>query len=551
MTVATAAAPAGLVERRLRAARRRLWTQEFVAWHGKFLLATAGALLAWGVVRFLGGEPVWHRGFAAVLVLVPLVLAAVCTAGLDRETWSLARTAQRLDRLAHTHDRCQTALAFAARPVATRTPLETMALDECTRFVAGFDFRSAIPWRMPRAWGFTIFPLVSLACLVLYAALGIGQPSRDPALADAVNRRAETLEKIADRLHRDPSKSPELDKIADAMKRAAERLKAGERTPDEARLKESLKELSSLEAMLAAMKQAQQDGKITPAELNALAAALAASEKTRPAAESLQAGQLEKAAGQLEQLLQQLQQQGNAAQALQQLAQSMQEQAAKLSAQERSEVARQMEQAAQAAQSGQPQLSQQALQRLAELLRRNAQNGGNSSRQQASNGQGKPMTEKQLQDLINSLENMKDGLRPGDGKSPGQPGEGQGEGSQMLATVESFGAKPGDPSGGDKPSGMPGGEHDTGHPENLYQDKPVDTAKAGEAHRLEGLLGEGETLQELTAAGAGSPAKAGRRYKELYDAMAPAAQETVEQENIPLGSRAYIRRYFENIRPKE
>ena len=59
------------------------------------------------------------------------------------------------------------------------------------------------------------------------------------------------------------------------------------------------------------------------------------------------------------------------------------------------------------------------------------------------------------------------------------------------------------------------------------------------------------TTVRSTAAGGGSPAKAGRRYKELYDAMAPAAQETVEQENIPLGSRFYIRRYFENIRPKE
>jgi hypothetical protein len=33
--------------------------------------------------------------------------------------------------------------------------------------------------------------------------------------------------------------------------------------------------------------------------------------------------------------------------------------------------------------------------------------------------------------------------------------------------------------------------------------------------------------------------------------MAPAAQDAVEQENIPLGSRLYIRRYFESIRPAE
>ncbi len=552
MSVATTAAPAaGLIERRLRAVRRRLWAREFLAWHGRFLLATAGALLVWGAVRLLRGEPVWDGEFVAALVGVPLVLAAVCTAGLDREAWSLARAAARLDRLAHTHDRCQTALAFAAREPAARTPLESLALEECTRFVAKFDFRPAVPLRLPRTWGFTLVPLVALASLAFHAALGVGQPPHDPALAAAVDRRADTLEKIADRLRRDPAKSPDLDKLADAMKRSAERLKAGERTTDDERLKAALKEISSLQAMLDAMKQAGKDDKVSPAELAALAAALAANEQTRPAAESVQAGQLEKAAGQLEQLLQQLQQQGNAAQALQQLAQSMQEQAAKLTDQERNELARQMEQTAQAAQSGQSQLSQQSLQRLADLLRR-AGRSGNPSNRQASNGRGQPMTEKQLQDLLNSLENMKDGLRPGDGEPNGPPQEGSGEGRQSLAMVESFGQKSsGNPSAGDKPAGMPGSEHDGGHPEQLYGDKPADAAKAGEAHRVEGLLGEGETLQQLTAAGGGGPAKAGRRYKELYDAMAPAAQETVEQENIPLGSRAYIRRYFENIRPHE
>ena len=50
---------------------------------------------------------------------------------------------------------------------------------------------------------------------------------------------------------------------------------------------------------------------------------------------------------------------------------------------------------------------------------------------------------------------------------------------------------------------------------------------------------------------AGDKSKAARRYKELYNAMAPAAENAVEQENIPLGSRFFIKRYFESIRPKE
>ena len=561
MTVAIVAplADAGLIERRLRMVRRRWWAHVFVWSYGVLLPCGAAATLVWGLIRFFQGRPVvdWV-GVLSVLGGGPLAGALYVTFGLIGTALSLRRTASMIDHRASTHDRFQTALALAARPPAARTSMEELALAECSRFIATFDPRPALPVVLPRAFWFTPVPLISLATLALYVALGIGQPPRDPSLDAAVTRRAGTLEKIAARLRQDPKGSqPELDKIADEMKKSAERLKQGERKPDEERLKSALKEISSLEAMLNAMKQAQHQGKISPGELSALAAALAASEQSR-AAESLKSGNLEQAAGELEKLLQQLKEQGDASQALQQLAQSMQEQAAKLTEQEKNEVGRQMEQAAQGAQSGQPQLSEQSLQRLADLLRRAGQNGqgkSGSQQQQAANGKGgQPMTEKQLQDLINSLENMKDGLRQGDGdgKSPGQPQDGQGEGQPMLATVEAFGQKPSEnPAAGQQPSGMPGGEHDSGHSDKLYGDKSADAAKQGSAKRIEGLLGEGESLQELTAAGGGSPAKAGRRYKELYDAMAPAAQETVEQEDIPLGSRFYIRRYFENIRPKE
>ena len=228
----------------------------------------------------------------------------------------------------------------------------------------------------------------------------------------------------------------------------------------------------------------------------------------------------------------------------------MQEQAAKLSEQQKNEVARQMQQAAQGAPDGQPQLSQQALQRLAELLRQAGKNGsqGGRGQQQVSRGgqNGQPMTEKQLQDLINALENMKDGMQPG-----GDPPQGPGQGSQQsLALVEQFGKNPGGHSPPDgKPSGLPGGEHDTGHPDKLFADQPPDAARIqGEAHRLEGMLGDGASLQQLTGA-TGGPARAGRPYRDLYEAMAPAAQDSVEQENIPLGSRHFVRQYFENIRP--
>ena len=156
------------------------------------------------------------------------------------------------------------------------------------------------------------------------------------------------------------------------------------------------------------------------------------------------------------------------------------------------------------------------------------------------------MTEQQLQDLLNSLENMKEGLQPG-----GEPGGNGQSMPQSLASVEAFAKKRGDgQSAGDKPSGMPGGEHDQGTNEHLFADKPPDGPKAeGNARRIEGALGDGATLQELVGATSG-PAKASRQYRDLYEAIAPAEQNSVEQENIPLGSRHLVRRYFENIRPQ-
>ena len=538
-----------LVRRRL----RTLWTRRLAATlldrACAALLVVAAAVLVAGVYRLLRGEvPV------TVELARNLCGAALCGVGIY--TLGSAPTLEDLtgwiDRRAGTHDRFHTALAFAARPALT--PLEETALAECGRYIERFPVRRWTPIRVPRTLPFVVVPLVSLGLLAWYAALGIGQGPRDPALDAAVAERAAALAKMADRLHREEQQrpAPDLSKLAEAMKRSAEKLKGSARQGDEQKLKSALGELSSLEAMLAAMKQAAQDEKISPGELAALAAALAANESSKGAGESVKQGQLEQAGDQLEKLAEQMKAQGGGAEALQQLAQSMQEQAAKLSEQEKNEVARQMQEAAQSAQNGQEQLSAKAMQRLAELLRKAGKSG--AGQRQASSqpgGSGGPMSEQQMQDLLNALENMKEGLQPGDGgQNPGSPGDGQ-PGAQSLALVESFANKGGgEPQAGEKPSGLPGSEHDSGTNDHLLADRPPDAPKPeGSARRLEGVLGDGASLQELVGATAG-PARASRGYRNLYEAIAPAEQNSVEQENIPLGSRFFVRRYFENIRPQ-
>ena len=73
---------------------------------------------------------------------------------------------------------------------------------------------------------------------------------------------------------------------------------------------------------------------------------------------------------------------------------------------------------------------------------------------------------------------------------------------------------------------------------------------------MQGELGDsGEATDGLLLPAADGPGangtRASRRYRELYEAMEPAAQEALRQEEIPLGSRVFVGRYFKNIRPPE
>jgi hypothetical protein len=203
------------------------------------------------------------------------------------------------------------------------------------------------------------------------------------------------------------------------------------------------------------------------------------------------------------------------------------------------------------------------MQKLAQQMQRAMQQGGNSSeaakqlaqmlRQMAQGKSGQQSSGQQnaqaLQNLLSALQNMKFG--EGQQQPGGQPQPGQSPGS---VTIQSF-AK-GDPNAppgeGDPrlPSGQPGSERDTGTTESPLGKDPNTPGKNASAQQLSGRQGEGESLQQSLIS-AGDTSKSKRGYKQLYDAMAPAAQDAVLQENIPLGSRFFIKRYFESIRPQE
>jgi hypothetical protein len=154
-----------------------------------------------------------------------------------------------------------------------------------------------------------------------------------------------------------------------------------------------------------------------------------------------------------------------------------------------------------------------------------------------------------LQQLIAALENMKldGGQSNGSGKAEGSAPPGG-----RRISIEAFGpSNSGDPRSADArhPSAGRGSERDFGTTDSPFGAKS-DSAEKSADLALKGQLGDGESLSMMLPT-AGETSKSTRRYKELYEALAPAAEDAVQQENIPLGSRFLIKRYFESIRPAE
>lgn len=562
--VATSGELSSTVANRLRHARSRMLRAFLIDRTCAAVLRASVLLVAAGgfIHLFLGWPPL----NVALVVGATFVGAADIALGLWRGRRSLAATAAELDRRAGTRDRFATVLALTKNRVSRSgevSPVEALALAECERFIARFPVERWTPVRWPRARLLALLaPALSLALLLAHEASlrHARDAARDPKLGQTVNTHADDLQKLADSLRRNDSAAT-LARLTAELEAAAKRMReaAAPGKDAEAQRKAALRELSALQEKLAQMKQAARAQRPSSAEVAALAAALERDPATNAAAEALRADDLAGAAEQLEKLLEQLKENGDPTKALEQLARAMQENAARLSEEEKTEVARQMQAAAAAAQAGQQGLSAQAMRRLAELLRRAGAmaGGGNPSTQTSGRtGAGRALTAQELQNLLNALEAMKDTLRPNAGG--GRLGDGAGR-TMGLAFRDFAAAQQGTAlpaADGEGASGLPGGERDTGVGNEISGERAASTERPEKNSRLQGELAEsGEVSDGLllptTDGPGGSNTRSGRRYRELYEALQPAAQEALQQEEIPLGSRAFVGRYFKSIRPAE
>ncbi len=490
-------------------------------------LCICGLVFAAGLVVMVGINAI--RGFASFDKWLGLMGLGGVFVSAIAWTWAkvptLDQTAAHIDGIADTRDRFLTACNFSK--IGTRTTLQEIAMQECGRFIAVFNVKAHSPFRFPRRMPWLLVPLTALALLEWNATISRKIADGGTGGDTTTARQSRQLEKIAQGIEASKSSSEDLKKIAEEIRKGEKRMQGAQSGDAQ---KTAMQEMSSLEDMIQEMLKSKNG--LTPGESAVLSAALKQSELTKGAATALEAGKPDEAAEKLERLLQQ--QKDNAQ--LDKTGRDIQQAMSHLAPGQKGEIGKELEQA---------EGGSQALQRLAENLRKaanspQAQNGTSESREA-------------MQKALSDLQNMKYG-EGRDGKDQGAMADDSKEGkdgSGILMQSSGSGAPQAQQMiATDTPSGMPGSEHDIGTTNNPYGQQQQKSAALPLSEQANGVNGAGTSLHNFISA-TGDTSKATRSYRDLYNSMLPAAEDAIDQESIPLGSRFYVKRYFQSIRPKQ
>jgi len=499
------------------------------------LLVAAGIqVLSVAVLHFR--SPTVEPGIILPLVLFAVALAFSIALVLIRKP-GLHRVAELIDRIGETRDRLLTALVLHKQEHIP-SALGQLARDECRAYLSTHDLTRLVSTRVPRVAGWIVVPLVAWSIFAwqgkaVRTQLAIEKEEAQEAIApttssiDALARRAEKAAEEA--------RTADLTRLAEEIKKSAQRLRT--ETNSEEAQKAALREVSALEEM---MRELQRQPSPSD-EVKELANALSTLPGMQDVLNALNEKDLAEAQRAMDRAMQKQNENKPDQLTEEQLEKQLQQAMQRMSDQRRlSETLQKfIEQAKKQAGGG---MTQQAMKQLQQMMEQMSREG-----QDADADSGQKQRQMSLQEMIAALENMKFGEGQANKGSESQQVPG---GPQI--SIDSFGSTnpQGQPQLGnaDRPSGRPGSERDFGTTESPFGGKSDAQDKGGEL-ALKGRLGEGETLSMMLPSAADN-SKAARRYKELLEAAAASAEDSVEQEDIPLGSRFLVKRYFESIRPK-
>ncbi|MDB5338809.1 MAG: hypothetical protein JWN70_4428, partial [Planctomycetaceae bacterium] len=464
---------------------------------GMFALRTAvwgllaGSLVAIGlcVARWVGA-PLAGWTVPAVLVLGPVLGLIV---GLVwKRSWHGAAVA--VDQHYHLKDRTTTALAFLDKPAPAA--YGELQLQDALEHLSQVQPQQVVPLRMPRPLPYALAATVLAAVLSLLSFAN--QPVQaapaepDPTIvgeADVVEEQIKELEKIAKE-----ELTPELEQLVKELREKAEEMKQ-----PGVDVKEALAKLSEMQASIQ-QQQVQFNSAMTEEQLKSVGEALSAAESLNAAAKALMEGKLGKAAEELEKL-----------------------DDPKLDRKEMKAVTDKLKKAAEKmTEAGQESLSK-ATSQFCEGLEKcdgSCKGGAKKLAGECKKCEGR----KKISDLLRQCQSCLGECKSNCQKNSTQTGEKR---QKSTSPKNTFGMT----SSG-----------------NIDGEKTDLNAKRNE-ERITGQQGDGESEMETTHEVEGKQ-QATRAYRDVYQKYRKMSESVLDSEEIPLGHRQMIRKYFELIRPQ-
>ena len=480
--------------RQLQPVRQRQWTVSVVraaAW-GLGGGSVAAAVL--GLLRLIGWLSTSGTGWGVLLGLPIAAAVSAAVWGWLKGDWLPA--ARAVDGHYELKDRTETALAFLRREEVGKTDgWEQLQLADAVQHLQCVEAKQVVPMILPKTFRWSL-ATAALAVVLLCWPTGRSQVNAGPSRPlDAIVAEAEIVEEdLKELLEELPEDhSPEVEALIKEMLAKAEEMK--EPGVD---LREALAKLSEMQSALQAA-AAEFNVAATDEAMKAVGEALQSAEALQEAGKSLQQGQYDKAAEQLAKL-----------------------DDPKLDRKESRAVSDKLKKASESS-------GQQGMKKLSEAAKEAAEGLDKDNPSQCKSGLCKL------------------------GECAKKQGNCKKIGDMLKKQCDKLGECKSNCQGncnsqGDKLANKPSLKAGKGTNSQVQGDRTELASKRNE-EKIQGIKGEqGDSdVETLTTPEGNEEAKRG--LKDVYHKYRKLSDAVLESEDIPLGHRQTIRRYFESIRP--
>ncbi|MBN2146797.1 MAG: hypothetical protein JW726_05390 [Anaerolineales bacterium] len=553
MNTADAAPGFDLLTQRLARWTRWLRFRRAFNWAGYGLVFGLAFGLGLGLVALLAARLLRPE---FILASVGTGLLSLAVAALVGYLWPLSQqqAAVHLDRALGLKERVSTALELAQEGAA-RVPEEMIRHQLVDTLSASHpvDIHNRLPLRIQRTQALVAALLLAVVVLVSLCGDQLFQATLHRRnLQQSIAEQIAQIETLQNAIENNPTLTPEQrQELLQPLEEAIQGLQEAETT------EQAISVLTAAEEELQALDDPQASEQAEALQQAGSSLAQQEGSPLQSFGEQLAEGDILNAAQELSQVDPSELSPEEAAKMAEQL-----QEAAEALQNSNPQLAEHLQEAAQALNDGDPQAAQQALQQAGQSL---SQAGQQIAQSQAA-GQAASQLQQGQQQIIQaggSGQQAQNGQGQGQGAGEGQgqgQGQGQGEGSSSQQGQEGAGGGSGKGTGdsgdvqgqeaGSDPIAQNNGPGDGGEapyepiyaPQRLGGEGGEDVTLPSSGEPGELVLGEGDTTP-------GEPSQSTVPYVDVYAYYAEFYRQAIENGQVPISMREFVRRYFSSLEP--